>query len=208
MQSKNGLANIFRIENIYRITSTFRILNKIISAIVLLIFSTTVCAKLTNSKITELNEIQNLKAIEDTSKPLLRLPIEAKWTPAPDKTLPKGAEMFVLEGNPSFPAPYIIRLKLPPNFKVPAHWNLSDEHLTVISGSIHLGIGDKLEEKKGKLLPVGSYARIPARMHHFAWTGDEETIVQLSGIGPWGLNYIEPLEGENWESVQEIELQP
>lgn len=179
-------------------------LSKIFLTIVLFGFSISVNAKLTNSKIAELNEIQDLKAIEDTSKPLLRLPFEAKWTPAPTNTLPSGAQMFVLEGNPSSPAPYIIRLKLPPNFKVPAHWNLSDEHLTVISGSIHLGMGDKLEENKGKLLPVGSYARIPARMHHFAWTGDEETIIQVSGLGPWGLNYIEAAENASWDTLEAV----
>lgn len=179
-----------------------RILIKALLTIFLLSFSIPINAKLTNSKIAELNEIQDLKAIEDTSKPLLRLPFEAKWTPAPTNTLPAGAQMFVLEGNPNSPAPYIIRLKLPPNFKVPAHWNLSDEHLTVISGSIHLGMGDKLEENKGKLLPVGSYARIPARMHHFAWTGDEETIIQLSGLGPWGLTYVEAAENTDWDTLQ------
>ncbi len=176
---------------------------KIIFTLFLCSFSLAVHAKLSNSKIAELNEIQDLKAIEDTSKPLLRLPFEAKWSPAPDKTLPAGAEMFVLEGNPNNPAPYIIRVKLPPNFKVPAHWNLSDEHLTVLSGALNLGIGDKLEEKKAKLLTSGSYARIPARMHHFAWTNDEETIIQLNGIGPWGLNYLEPMANDqNWDSSQ------
>lgn len=164
-----------------------------------LTISTTVTAKLSHSKIAELNEIQDLKAIEDTSKPLLRLPNEAKWTKAPEP-LPAGAEMFVLEGNPTRPAPYIIRLKLPANYRLPAHWNLNDEHITVISGTLNMGVGDKLEEASSKLLPTGSYARIPARMNYFAWTGEEETIIQLNAMGPWGLTYVENPEGQNLET--------
>ena len=34
---------------------------------------------------------------------------------------------------------------------------------------------------------------IPPGSNHFAWTA-EETIVQLNGIGPWGVTYVDPAD--------------
>jgi len=132
--------------------------------------------------------------VEDPTKPIVCAPSETKWANAPE-TLPLGAKMALVEGNPIHPGVFTMRLKLPPNYSIPAHWNSYDEHITVISGALNLGMGDALDTTKGKTLPEGSFIRIPAKMHHFAWTGDQETIIQLHGMGPWGLFYVDQAQG-------------
>jgi hypothetical protein len=132
---------------------------------------------------------QNQVVISDPSQPILMSSQEPEWTVAPS-VLPEGAMMSIIDGDPSQPAPFTIRLKLPANYQIQAHWLPVDEHLTVVSGALNIGMGDKLDYKKGKTLDMGSFARLPARMNHYAWT-TEETIIQLQGLGPWGINYVE-----------------
>jgi hypothetical protein len=67
----------------------------------------------------------------------------------------------------------------------------SMEHVTVMSGSLNLGIGDKLETGKTTALTAGSIAIMQPKTAHFVWT-KEETIAQVHGVGPWGVNYVNP----------------
>jgi quercetin dioxygenase-like cupin family protein len=82
-----------------------------------------------------------------------------------------------------------LRLKLPPNYVIPPHWHPTDEHVTVISGSLALGMGDKLDRPSSKLLKAGGYGVAPANMHHFAWT-KAGAIVQVNLLGPFAITYV------------------
>ena len=73
-------------------------------------------------------------------------PGNLKWEPAP-ASLPKGAEAAVLSGNPAQPGSVTIRLRMPAGYKVPAHSHPMAEEVTVISGTFHVGMGDKLDEQ-------------------------------------------------------------
>lgn len=112
-------------------------------------------------------------------------PSDMKWTDAPP-SLPAGAKMAVIGGDPGKAGPYTLRLKAPDGYKVQAHWHPMAERLTIISGTFYLGTGDKLDESKGTALPAGAYASMPAKMHHFAWTKGESE-VQVHGNGPFKL---------------------
>ena len=113
-----------------------------------------------------------------------------KWGPAPP-VLPKGAEIVVISGDPSKEGLYVVRLKMPANYKIPAHHHPTSEYVTVLSGKFHIGMGDKLDEKKGIELRAGGFGEAPARMNHYAWTS-EATIVQVHGSSPLQFNYINP----------------
>jgi hypothetical protein len=107
-------------------------------------------------------------------------------------SLPPGAKIAVIEGPPNEAVPFTFRLKFPANYKIPAHSHPAIEHVTVISGGgFNLGMGDKLDMAKTKSLPVGSVAVMQPKTNHFGWT-KEETIVQVHGVGPWGINYVNP----------------
>lgn len=117
---------------------------------------------------------------------------EIQWGAAPP-VLPAGAQMAVLAGDPAGSGLVTIRLKMPAGYRIPAHWHPTDEHVTVISGSFALGMGDKLSEKQSKVLDAGGYAIAGANMHHFAWT-DTGAVVQVNLMGPFQITYVDPMD--------------
>ena len=118
-------------------------------------------------------------------------PGDLKWADVP--SLPPGAKIAMIEGTLSEAAPFTFRLKFPAGYKIPAHWHPATERVTVISGTLNMGAGDKLDEAKTMPVSAGSLVIMPAKTHHFGWT-KEETIVQLNGVGPWGVTYVNPAD--------------
>jgi len=118
-------------------------------------------------------------------------PDDLKWQDVP--SLPPGAKMAVIEGPVSEAVPFTFRLKFPADYKIPAHSHPAIEHVTVISGAFHMGVGDKLDPAKSMALAPGSVAIMQPKTNHFGWTKDE-TIVQVHGVGPWGVNYVNPAD--------------
>jgi len=117
---------------------------------------------------------------------------DLKWVDGPP-SLPPGAKAAGMEGNAKEPGLFTMRLKFPANYKVSPHWHPADEHLTVISGTFYMGMGDKLDEAATKELPAGSFVVMPSKQPHFAMTKGE-TVVQLHGMGPWGITYVNPAD--------------
>ena len=115
-------------------------------------------------------------------------PQEIKWGPAP-AVLPPGAEAAVLFGDPSEDGLFVLRLKLPASYSVAPHTHPVDEVITVISGTFHLGMGETADQSKAQTLPAGSFFALPPGMAHYVFI-DEETVVQISTVGPWELTYI------------------
>lgn len=115
---------------------------------------------------------------------------QVAFNPGPP-TLPAGAEIAVLLGSPAEEGPFVIRLKFPAGYVVPPHRHPKEEHVTVISGGFGMSTGEVLDREAAPLLPPGSFVRIPVGAPHFAWT-DEETVVQLNGNGPFGVEYVDP----------------
>jgi len=107
----------------------------------------------------------------------------------PPPVLPKGAKFAVLSGDPSKAGPFVVRMKAPAGYKFAPHWHPTDEHVTVISGTFSLGMGDTFDAAKTKAMGAGSYGLLPAEMHHFAWTKDGAEI-QINGMGPFALIYV------------------
>jgi quercetin dioxygenase-like cupin family protein len=99
----------------------------------------------------------------------------------------------VLEGDPGKPGAFTIRLSLPDGYRIAPHYHPSDEHVTVLSGGFQVGMGERFDAGKLTTLPVGSFGMIPAGMRHFAQTKGA-TILQLHGVGPWKLIYVNPAD--------------
>ena len=118
-------------------------------------------------------------------------PNDLQWSDVP--SLPPGAKIAVIEGPMNEAVPFTVRLKLPADYKVPAHWHPAIEHVTVISGTFNMGTGDKLDQSKTTPLSAGSVAIMQPKTNHFAWT-KEETIIQAHGVGPWAVNYVNPAD--------------
>lgn len=112
------------------------------------------------------------------------------WGAAPP-SLPPGAQAAVLLGHPAKEGPFVLRLKFPPGFVVPPHRHSKDEMVTVIAGRFGVGAGEKLDRSAGDVLPAASFVHLPAGMAHFAWA-EVETIVQINGVGPFDVKYVDP----------------
>lgn len=123
---------------------------------------------------------------------VIQTPAAVVWGPAPP-FLPAGAEIAVLNGDPGKAVPYSVRLKFPAKYDIPAHSHPGDEQVVVVSGALHIAMGDKLDRKAGTALPVGGFALMPAGMNHFAFTNEPTTIV-LYGIGPVDFKYVNPAD--------------
>lgn len=115
-------------------------------------------------------------------------PSDLTWSDGPPG-LPPGAKMAVLDGDPNKPGSFTVRLQAPAGYKIPPHTHPSAERVTVISGSVKLGMGDKFDEAAGKEMGVGSFIVLPAGMSHYAWS-DGETIVQIHSEGPFKIKYV------------------
>ena len=115
---------------------------------------------------------------------------ELKWGPAPP-FIPAGAQIAVLSGDPSKPAPYTVQLKFPANYTVMPHSHPTDENVAILSGSLHMGTGDKLDKAAAKAMGPGGYSLVPAHSNHFVFTTAPTTIL-LYGTGPVEFKYVNP----------------
>jgi len=117
-------------------------------------------------------------------------PSELTWN---DLSSLPGVKIAVIEGALNQAASIMFRLKFPANFKVPPHWHPGIEHITIISGTLHMGIGSVFDPSKTRALKTGSVSIMQPGTHHYVWTS-EETIGQIHSIGPWSVNYVNPAD--------------
>lgn len=117
---------------------------------------------------------------------------QVAWQSGPP-SLPVGAQVTVLAGDPTKEGPFTMRLKFPAGYQIPAHSHPQIEQVTVISGAFGIGEGDRLDPTRTTTLGAGGFVVIPRGHRHFATTS-EETVVQLNGTGPWGISYANPAD--------------
>ena len=120
------------------------------------------------------------------------LPTDLKWVAAPP-SLPAGAKMAVLYGDPSATGPFGMRVLIPAGYTVPPHWHPADENVTVISGELIMGVGEKLDPAKAHTLTTGAVSIMPAGLKHFALS-KLGAVIQINAIGPWGITYVDPAD--------------
>ena len=99
-----------------------------------------------------------------------------------------------LDGDPTKAGVFIVRLKFPPNYPIPAHTHPFTEVITVLSGKLGNGMGEKFDAASGEVLNAGDSFVLPAGHAHYVWTTDEEAIVELIATGPWDITYIDPAD--------------
>jgi len=123
---------------------------------------------------------------------IVAAPEEIEWVPAPP-SVPPGAQVAVLFGDPSKEGLFSFRIKFPSGYVVPPHRHPQPEIVTVISGTFCLGMGEKADKGKTRALPAGSFFAFSPGMAHFGFV-EEDTVIQLNSTGPWGLSYVNPAD--------------
>ena len=110
------------------------------------------------------------------------------WGNAPP-TLPPGAKLALVSGDPSQPGAFTVRVQFPAGSRVAPHWHPTDEHVTVLSGTIALGLGTTFDQNAMTDLTAGSYAVTPATIPHYALARTAVTF-QVHGMGPYVANPV------------------
>lgn len=119
-------------------------------------------------------------------------PQDIKWVDGPP-SIPKGAKLAVLYGDPSKDGPYSFRAKLPAGYVVSPHFHTNDENVTILSGVLYLGMSDTLDKKAAHALKAGRFHHVPGKVHHYAFT-KTATVIQINGEGPFDISYLNPAD--------------
>ncbi len=143
---------------------------------------------------TEVNEAPANAVAEPATAPVHKIVSaeQVSWTPGPP-SLPAGAQAAVLHGDPTKEGLFVMRLKVPAGYSIAPHTHPQPEIVTVVSGAFNVGMGETADKAKAQRLPAGSFFAFDPGMAHYAHV-DEETVVQISSTGPWGINYINPAD--------------
>jgi quercetin dioxygenase-like cupin family protein len=108
---------------------------------------------------------------------------DISWKPAPP-TMPAGTQIAVLEGDPSKPGMFTIRLKAPAGSAIAPHTHPRPERVTVLSGAVEVGFGETATRESVRRFEGGSFYVNPPGFAHFLFI-PEETVLQITGEGPW-----------------------
>jgi hypothetical protein len=101
------------------------------------------------------------------------------------------AQIAMIEGDLSAEEPFTFRLLLPDGYEVLPHVHPEYERVTVISGTFHFAHGEAFDREATQALPAGSVAIMAPGEPMFGYAAGE-TVIQLHGTGPWGIDYIDP----------------
>ena len=115
---------------------------------------------------------------------------ELQWRDAAP-SLPTGAQVVVLDGDPRQEGSFTMRLKMSAGYRIPPHTHPTAERVTVISGVVRLGIGEKFDESAGREMKAGDFATVPPGVPHFAWAIGE-AVLQIQSEGPFERKFVEP----------------
>jgi quercetin dioxygenase-like cupin family protein len=124
-------------------------------------------------------------------QPIIASPADLKWVDVP--SLPPGAKVAVIEGPMNVAGQFTARLMFPANYQIPPHTHPAIEHVTVLSGAVNMGHGNMFDRSKTTEVGPGGIAIMPVGMPHFVWT-KTETVIQLHGVGPWTIDYVNPAD--------------
>jgi quercetin dioxygenase-like cupin family protein len=118
-------------------------------------------------------------------------PDKIQYGPGP-ASLPAGAELAVLEGDPGATSgDFTVRLKMPDGYRIAPHWHPNRENVTVLKGTLKVGMGDTFDESKLMSFGPGSFAFMEPGMHHSAMASGE-VVIQVHGMSPLQINYVNP----------------
>lgn len=128
-------------------------------------------------------------AAVDPTGAIQQWPDRIAWSAAPP-SMPAGTQMAVLEGDPGAKRWFTVRMKVPAGARLAPHWHPRDERVTVLSGLVAVGFGDVIDEAAVARFGPGSFYVNPANSHHYVLFV-EDSVVQLTGVGPWEVHFVE-----------------
>ena len=137
-------------------------------------------------------DIGNADTGPTASQHVIADPASLKWGEAPP-SLPSGGKVAVVSGDPSKPGPFVVRVQVPAGYRIAPHWHPGDENLTILFGTVAVGMGEAWDDAKLQNVPAGGYAAMPAEMRHF-FVARSASMFQINGVGPLVVNYVNPAD--------------
>jgi quercetin dioxygenase-like cupin family protein len=132
------------------------------------------------------------QAAADGTKFVRIMPGQEKWVDYKGDGAKFGIKEAFIYGNPSKPGLYVVRLKFPPGVMSSPHSHPENRVGIVIKGTWWTGTGEKFDPASTVPIPAGGIMIHPAGGVHYDGARNEETIVQLMGIGPSGKKTVDP----------------
>jgi len=114
---------------------------------------------------------------------VMKTPAQLTWGPPP-AVFEQNAQMALVSGDPSKPGPYVARIKWFPGNMSRPHFHPNDRFFVVISGTWWMGTGERFDPASTVPAPAGSYVIHYGGKIHYDGAKDEETIIQVWGMGP------------------------
>lgn len=103
-----------------------------------------------------------------------------------------GVQAAQILGDPSQPVPYLVRVKLGTDARIPPHTHPDERSSTVLKGTLYVGFGETFAESQIVAVPTGGVYVAPAGVPHYLWAKDGEVIYQEAGTGPTGVTFVKP----------------
>jgi len=122
---------------------------------------------------------------------VMATPDQLEWKSVASMEAP--AEIAILEGDLSTEEPFTMRLRMPAHYEIRPHIHPAYERVTVLDGTFHFAHGTNFGREATTELPEGSFAVMAPGEPMFGYTS-EETVIQLHGTGPWGIEYLDPAD--------------
>ena len=96
-----------------------------------------------------------------------------------------GMQIAVIHGDPNAETgDYTLRLKFPAGYRFPAHYHPMAEHVTVLTGTFLLAMGDSGDPETIQTYTPGAFLYIPKEHPHYGGA-EGETTIQLHGENPF-----------------------
>jgi quercetin dioxygenase-like cupin family protein len=114
---------------------------------------------------------------------------EIQWQACPPG-LPPGCEITILEGNPKQADLFSVRFNSTQLLYLPAHTHPKDERVTILKGSVAVAFGKDAKRADAKEFGAGDYYVNARNAVHSVWV-EKGTILQITGIGPWRVDYVD-----------------
>ncbi|WP_163558737.1 cupin domain-containing protein [Halomonas sp. NO4] len=122
---------------------------------------------------------------------LLGTPDEFEWGPV--GSMGEGAEIAIIEGSLAEEEPFTLRIRLEDGYEIRPHIHPAYERVTVLEGTLHFALGETYDPDATQELPEGGYAIMAPGDPMFGYA-EGETVIQLHGTGPWGIEYLDPAD--------------
>ena len=124
---------------------------------------------------------------------ILQKPDAIKWEPMPEMLVQADGAQFALITGDMKTGPWVIRFKFPAGYAVQPHTHDENENVTVLSGTVNMGMGEKFDKATTTPISAGGFFSMPGHHAHYVYF-TEPTIVQIHSDGPSTLHYINPAD--------------